>query len=148
MPETLTISMPIDKDGLVMIRCPYCGEFFKVDADDYEADDVLDLWCPCCGLIADCFLPPEVIELAKAMVVNKFKSDLSQELSKIGASSSCNSILSFKLESSFEKERENNLIPSVDAFEPIRCDHCGRETQVKPLARYIGGFCALCGERL
>lgn len=148
MSETFTISIPADNDGFATMRCPFCGEFFKVGVDDYEADDVLDLWCPCCGLTADCFLPPEVLELAEAMVLNRFKADLSKEFAKIGNSTSSNAILSFSIDASFAKERERNLIPSVDAYESTICSHCGRTTKVKPLMQYIGSFCAFCGERL
>ena len=148
MGEGLTLSIPTDEEGFAAMQCPYCGEHFKVDADDYNADDVLDLWCPCCGLTADCFLPQEVIELAEAMVLNKLSSDLSNEFAKIGNSTSSNAILSFSVNASFAKERERNIIPSVDAYEPMICSHCGRTTKVKPLVQYIGGFCAFCGERL
>ena len=42
------ISIPADEDGFVLMQCPLCGEFFKLRAEDFEAEDVIEIWCPCC----------------------------------------------------------------------------------------------------
>lgn len=148
MDETFTISIPTDEDGFATMQCPYCGEFFKVKAEDYSAEDVIDLWCPSCGLTADSFVPDEVIELAQSMVINKFQEELCSKLSRIGLSSLTNNTLSFSVSCSIEKERERNLIPAVDAYELVFCKRCCRTTKVKPIVDYTGAFCSFCGERL
>lgn len=50
MSENMAISIPLDEDGFLLLQCPFCRGFFKVRSEDYEADDVEELWCPLCGL--------------------------------------------------------------------------------------------------
>lgn len=148
MSDTLTISIPTDEDGFALMQCHHCGGYFKVDADDYQADDVYELWCPNCGLIGETCLPDEVIELAKAMVLNRFMGQLDDMLKQVGRSSSRSPFLSFTITSNTTREREGNLMPAVDTYESVTCKLCRRITKVKPLNAYTGPFCAFCGERL
>ena len=148
MSDTFTISIPTDEDGFALMQCHHCGGCFKVDADDYRADDVYELWCPNCGLIGETCLPDEVLELAQAMASNRFMGQVENKLKQIGCSSSKSPFLTFKITSSSVREREGNLMPSVDAYESVTCKRCGRITKARPLNAYTGSFCAFCGERL
>lgn len=148
MGEEMTISIPLDEEGYMLLQCPRCGEFFKVPSEDYEAEDVEDLWCPMCGIKSDSFWPDEVIELAKAKVLNQVSGDFSSELAKIGRTTSRQSLIQMTVSSHFTEEREGDVLPSVDAFQMATCGFCGRKEKLKPLPKYIGAFCAFCGERL
>ena len=46
------VSIPADDQGFVLMQCPLCGEFFKIKPGDYHAEDVIEIWCPSCGLKA------------------------------------------------------------------------------------------------
>ena len=59
MGDELSISIPLDENGFMLMQCPSCRGSFKVRSEDYEADDVEELWCPLCGLKNDSFLPDE-----------------------------------------------------------------------------------------
>ena len=148
MSTTMSISIPLDEDGYLLLQCPRCGEFFKVLSEDYEAEDIEDLWCPMCGIKSDSFWPDEVIELAKAKVLNQVLGDFSSELAKIGRTTSRQSLIQMTVSSHFTEEREGDMLPSVDAFQVATCGFCGRKEKLKPLPKYIGAFCAFCGERL
>lgn len=148
MGEEMTISIPLDEEGYMLLQCPRCGEFFKVRSEDYEAEDVEDLWCPMCGIKSDSFLPDEVIELAKAKVLNQVLGDFSRELAKIGRTTSRQSFIQMTVSSQFDQEREGDVLPSVDAFQVATCGFCERNEKLKPLPMYVGAFCAFCGERL
>lgn len=142
------MSIPLDEDGCLLLQCPHCGEYFKVHADDYEAEDVLDLWCPACGIKNDCFLPDEAIELATAKALNLVMGKLEKELADIGKSVSRQSPLRLSVTSHFKKSRERALFPGVDAYVSTTCGFCGRSERIKPLLKYIGAFCTFCGKRL
>lgn len=58
------VSIPADDQGFVLLQCPLCGEFFKVHPSDYQADDVIEIWCPSCGLKAENYFTEDVLELA------------------------------------------------------------------------------------
>lgn len=147
MNDTFTISIPTDEDGFALMQCHHCGEYFKVDADDYQSDDVYELWCPNCGLVMDTCIPDEVLKLAQAKAVNRYMEQMETALKKIGRSSLMNPYLAVTVTSNTAREREGNLMPSVDAYEGITCKRCGRTTKVKPLNAYSESFCAFCGER-
>ena len=148
MSEDMSVSIPVDEDGFLLLQCPSCRGFFKVRSEDYEADDVEELWCPLCGLKNDSFWPDEVIELAKAKALNQFLGDFAKELSGIGRSSSRQSLIKLSVSSRFDHEREGEMLPAVDAYETATCKFCGRTEKLKPLPKYVGAFCAFCGERL
>lgn len=40
MGENMSISIPLDEDGFLLLQCQSCRGFFKVRSEDYEADDV------------------------------------------------------------------------------------------------------------
>lgn len=148
MDEELTMSIPLDEDGCLLLQCPRCGECFKVFAEDYQADDVWELWCPMCGLKSDCFLPEDALDLANAKALNHVMENLGKTLSGIGRTMSPQSPIQLTVTSRFEKARERELLPAVDAYETATCCFCGRSEKIKPLLKYAGAFCAFCGERL
>ena len=148
MGESMTISIPLDNEGYMLMQCPRCGDYFKLRSKDYEADDVEELWCPMCGMKNDSFWPDEVIELAKAKALNQFLGNFEKEISKIGRSLSHQPFIKMSVSSHFNTEREGEMLPAVDAFEEVPCRFCGRSEKLRPLPRYVGAFCAFCGERL
>ena len=47
------IAIPADNDGFALLQCNLCGEFFKLKPSDVQSDEVLNIWCPVCGLISE-----------------------------------------------------------------------------------------------
>ncbi|MFV2110271.1 MULTISPECIES: hypothetical protein [unclassified Micromonospora] len=45
----LWVSLPADEDGFIGMRCPKCGEDFRLHNDDYEGLPE-SIWCVYCGL--------------------------------------------------------------------------------------------------
>ena len=148
MSATISISIPLDEDGYLLLQCPHCKGFFKVLSEDYKSDDVDELWCPICGLKSEEFWPDKVIELAKARVLNNFVGDIEKELCRISASTSRQSLITLKVSSTSEREHETEILPAVDSFVKSECSFCGKSIKVKPLDKYAGAFCAYCGERI
>lgn len=71
MEETrFKIRIPCDDDGFILLRCPHCGELFKLTAEDIDSDETLDIYCPSCGLSDSNFLTQDVIDLALAKTSN------------------------------------------------------------------------------
>ena len=89
-----------------------------------------------------------MIELAQAKALNRFLGDFAKEISSIGRSSSRQSLIKLSVSSHFGHEREGEIFPAVDAYEVAACKFCGRNEKLKPLPKYVGAFCAFCGERL
>ena len=64
------IAIPADNDGFALLQCNLCGEFFKLKPSDVQSDEVLNIWCPVCGLISDGYFTQDVIDLALKMATN------------------------------------------------------------------------------
>ncbi len=74
--ETIEISIPADNDGFVLLQCSHCGEFFKLSVSDCEDDNILNVYCPSCGLISDSYITEDVKELALAIAENYAMDEL------------------------------------------------------------------------
>lgn len=46
----MTISIPTDDEGYVLLQCEHCGIYFKVTPTDLKDDGVLHIFCPSCGI--------------------------------------------------------------------------------------------------
>ena len=60
----MTIPIPTDDDGYVLLQCEQCGTYFKATPYDLEDDGVLHIFCPSCGLISENYVTEDVLELA------------------------------------------------------------------------------------
>ena len=89
------ISIPCDDDGFVLLQCPKCGEFFKLRPSDIESDEVLDIYCPLCGLTSEEYFTQDVIDLAIAMTKNKALDELYSEFRSLERQTR-NSFVQFK----------------------------------------------------
>ena len=49
----MTISIPTDNDGYVLLQCEHCGTYFKGTPSDLKDDGVFNIFCPSCGLISE-----------------------------------------------------------------------------------------------
>ena len=148
MVDEIKISIPLDEDGFMLMQCPSCGAYFKVRSDDFEAEDVLELWCPLCGLKHDSYWPSEVLELAKAKVMNQVFDAFDMEMRKVGKSLSRQPFIKMTVTSNLLHKRECEILPAVDAYELTTCSFCGRSEKIRPLPKYVGAFCSFCGERI
>lgn len=140
---TIEISIPTDDDGFVLLQCPKCGEIFKLPPSDIECDEIIDIYCPLCGLISESYLTDDVIELAQAKLLNKLLGDFYGEMKKLERKSR-NSIL--KIET--KKPHEEDEIPiksTIDSMEIVDFDCCGRQAKIRHLLNYCGCYCPYCG---
>ena len=96
--------------------------------------------------LAECFAADGYHVILAART--KAKLEAAKEISRIGRSSSRQSLVKLSVSSHFDHEREGEMLPAVDAYEAATCKFCGRTEKLKPLPKYVGAFCAFCGERL
>lgn len=55
MTKKFKISKPSDLTGFSSFKCSLCGEEFKLRADEVQEDDVIELFCPSCGIPSPVF---------------------------------------------------------------------------------------------
>lgn len=125
------IRMPCDDDGFILLRCPHCGELFKLTAEDIESDETLDIYCPSCGLCANNFLTQNVIGLALAKTSNYAMYVIAQQLQAFAKKNS-NSLVRFEFKANREREPEPPIRAAIEALQILTCHDYGREAKVSP----------------
>ena len=92
---TFVIQSPYDDDGFVLMRCPKCGELFKLRPTDYGANDAVEICCPSCGGVSESYLTDDVIELAKAIAMNSVMESVHKGMKQLERRT-CSKTVSFK----------------------------------------------------
>mgnify|MGYP001116115024 CR=1 FL=1 len=103
------VSIPADDQGFVLMQCPLCGEFFKIKPGDYHAEDVIEIWCPSCGLKAENYFTDDVIELALKKTKN-YANDLIYNEMKKWEKKFKGSFISFKAGKKPQHEEEYEVM--------------------------------------
>ena len=141
---SMTISIPTDDDGYVLLKCPKCGTYFKVTPADLQDDRLLELFCPCCGLTSDSYITEDVLELALAMANNRVMDMIHDEFKKIERQTR-NSMIQFKAGKPPKHEHENPIRSGIEAMEVVSFPCCKRTAKIKPLLKITGCYCPFCG---
>lgn len=141
---TVNVPVPTDVNGFVLLQCPKCGEYFKLSPIDMQSENVLNIYCPLCGLISDNYWTDDVIELAQVKVLNHVIDDFYNEMKKLERKSR-NSIVKIKAKKPKEVE-EISIKSTVDSMEIINFECCHRQAKIRHLLNYCGCYCPYCGE--
>lgn len=141
---TMTISIPTDDEGYVLLKCPRCGTYFKATPSDIKDDRVLEIFCPCCGLASENYITNDVLELALTMAKNKALDILHDEFKKIERQTK-NGFIQFKAGSKPKHDYENPIRSGIEAMEVAYFPCCNRNAKIKPLLKITGCYCPFCG---
>jgi len=146
---TLSFTIQGDSDGYVTFECPFCGSEFKLQASEYQNEDIpfQDLFCPYCGLTSEksSFLSHEVLEQVEAIAYNYMTKEINKSFDKMAKSiNQSNGII--KMEFKPLKTVTMRELAEKDIAElEFECGYC--EHHVKAL--YCAGiskiFCPYCG---
>ena len=141
---TFEISIPSDDDGYILQQCEHCGSFFKCTAKDLKDDEILNIYCPSCGLISDNYLTEDVIELANAKIEN-YVSDMIYDSFKKLEKSSSKSLVKFKAGKKPKQKTENPIRSGIDELIEKHYLCCNRSAKIKPILKLSGSYCPFCG---
>jgi len=139
----MKISIPTDNDGYVLLKCPICGEYFKLTPNDCEDEGVLEIHCPSCGLCSDSYLTEDVVELAMAMVQNKVTDLIHNNLKKLERNKG--GIVSFKVNQKPKHKLENPIWAGIQALTVTKFMCCERSAKIKLMLKFTGCYCPFCG---
>lgn len=143
----LSLSIPADVDGFILLQCPLCGDFFKLRADEMQAEDVIDFCCPVCGFKSkDNYFTAEAINLALAKVENKVMNELFHEFEKMEQQTK-GGLISFKAGTKPREKAEIPLIAGINEMEIQEYPCCKRQAKLKPIVKNTGSYCPYCGVR-
>ena len=140
----MTISIPTDEDGYVLLKCEHCGTFFKGTPSDIQDNGVLHIFCPSCGLTSDNYFTDDVLELGMKMIKNR-SIDMVYDSFKRLERQSKNSMIKFKEGKRPHHESEDPIRSGVEASDICTFPCCGRTAKIKPLLKMTGAYCPFCG---
>ena len=112
----MEISIPTDDDGYVLLQCEHCGNYFKAMPSDVKDDGVLEVFCPCCGLVSENYATEDVIELALSMAQN-WAMDMVYDTFKKMERQFRNGPVTLKMGQRPQREPENPIRSGIEALE-------------------------------
>lgn len=140
----ITISIPIDDEGYVLLKCEHCGTFFKGTPSDIQDVGVLKIYCPSCGLISNSYITDDVQELAIKMTENKV-NELFYDMFKNLECQRKNNMVKFKSGKRPRHKIEDPIRSGIEALEICTFPCCARTAKIKPLLKMTGAYCPFCG---
>lgn len=141
----MSISIPTDDDGYALLKCEYCGSFFKGTPADLQDDGVLNIFCSSCGLISDSYVTDDVLELAINMTTNLVNDMIYDAFKDLERHNRKNSIIKFKAGKKPHHEAEDPIRSGIEALEICTFPCCKRTAKIKPLLKMTGAYCPFCG---
>lgn len=141
----MTVSIPTDDAGYILLRCEHCGTFFKATPSDIEDDGVLHIFCPSCGLTSENYVTEDVIELAMRMIKNKANDMIYDAFKNLERHNKRNSMIKFKAGKRPKHETEESIRSGIEALEVASFPCCSRTAKIKPLLKMTGAYCPFCG---
>lgn len=140
------IAIPADNEGFCLLQCPFCGEFFKLTPSDFEAEDVIEIWCPSCGLKGENYFTDDAIRLALKKTKN-YAMDLIFNKMKKWEKEFSGGFVTFKAGKQPAHEEEKRLMYGVEVLELVKYPCCKKEAKIKPIYKICGSYCPFCGVR-
>jgi uncharacterized Zn-finger protein len=145
---TFKITVPSDNDGFVTLQCPFCEDRFKLTVADFEREDIIEIFCPYCGLRHEHnqFLTDEVLEQAQIIATNYAKSVINQSAKDLERSFTSNKHIKFKAGKPLKMDAEKTLFEKEE-LETYTLNCCQITVKTRPLHQVIGVYCPCCGVR-
>lgn len=141
----MTIPIPTDDEGYVLLKCQHCGTLFKLAPSDFKDDGILHIFCPSCGLTSETYITEDVIELALKMTKNVAGDLIYNAFKDLERHNKRNSIIKFKAGKRPKHEPEDPIRSGIEALEITMFPCCGRTAKIKPLLKMTGAYCPFCG---
>lgn len=139
------INIPVDTDGFAILKCHLCGEHFKLNAVDFNAEENINIWCPYCGLLSNSYVPEDVIEIAQKIATNEMMKMIHESFKKLERSTRNNKYVKIKSEKKAKEIPIEPLQLKIDSLEIKKYECCKKQVKISPLHINIGSYCPFCG---
>lgn len=139
------IDVPSDDDGFITLQCPFCMGDFKLTTEDFQSDDVINIFCPYCGLQNEGneYLTDEILEQAQIIAQNYVNSTINDFMSGLEKSFRGNKHISFKAGKKLKME-DNKVLFEKEEMDMITPSCCKRPVKTK-LLESGAVYCPFCG---
>ncbi|MGE7023346.1 hypothetical protein [Solibacillus cecembensis] len=143
---SFSISIPTDSDGYFNSCCPYCKNHFKILGSEFKETEVVDIYCPVCGLIAEfnSFYTDKVINKVHSIAKDYAEDLIYQMFKDLERKNRGNKFVKIKAgkrpttDESELYEPDNHLV----VVKKICCDSHFKVTE---LDKWLIPYCIYCG---
>ncbi|WP_144569699.1 hypothetical protein [Bacillus pseudomycoides] len=147
MSKNFVISKQSDLDGFSSFSCSLCGEEFKLQTDEVQKKDVIELFCLSCGIPSplSTYYTDDIIENAKILAANEASKMLNDMFKGLEKSTRRNKYFKVKSNSSFPVKKTRTLFEK-DELDEIEFTCCSRKAKTSILTKSGSSpFCPYCG---
>lgn len=138
------MSIPSDNESFILLKCYYCGNYFKLQPKDINDEGILNIYCPSCGLVSDEYLTDDVLDLVNAKIYNEIANTIEKSFEQINSQLKGRTV-ALKLNAEPKYKYENQLWTGIDALEITTFSCCKKIAKIKPLLKFTGCYCPFCG---
>lgn len=146
--ESFSIEIPTDSDEYFRVCCPYCRNNFKISAPEFRETDVINIFCPICGLVDELnsFFSDEVIKKALAIAQNYVEETIYQMFKNFERKTNGNSF--FKFDAGKKPvASEPELYELDDHLTIVHKKCCDSHFKVTELDKWLDPYCVYCGRK-
>lgn len=141
----MSLAIPTDDEGYILLKCQLCGEFFKITSDDMNSDDVHGLCCPYCGIESEDYWTDDVKELIEIKLHNAAEEELIfNELKKMERQFN-KGLFTLKAGKKPTPVHENLLIAGVDNLVEKEYVCCKKKAKIEETVSESISYCPFCG---
>lgn len=144
MSETLTLTIPADEDGFILQQCPKCKSKFKLTVSDFQSDEIVEIWCPVCGLISESYWTDDVIELAKTKALNTFMDEVHSQFKELERKTKGKAV-SIKAGKKPTHEPKVPVSKIVEPFVVVETPCCNKPVKLSYREKESVYYCPFCG---
>lgn len=145
MDDNSKLQLPADIEGFFLLKCPSCGEKFKMTVEDLKDESTIDIWCPNCGLKHESYLDDDVNELINIMAKNQGAEILNNFLRNLEKSFTNYQSINFNVREEVKKEVGLPIGQKTGDFEIKKYLCCGKFAQINSIKKLEGSYCPFCG---
>lgn len=146
MRKNFVVSKQSDIEGFNSFKCSLCSEDFKLKTNEVQEDDVIDLFCPSCGIPSptSTYYTGDILEHAETLVMNEAMDMLNDLFKGFGKTARKSKNITFKRGKSLPIKQPRSLYENDD-LEQIEYICCNRKAKLSLLSKTIKPFCPYCG---
>lgn len=146
--KTITIRVPADNEGYVLMKCPQCGELFKLKVLDFHDDGVMDIHCPACFFASyrtNDFITDDIQQHVNTLINNYAGEVIDGMIKELEKSLKNNKYIKLERKQEIQEEKPIPLFSTTDSLKPVYCLYCGKYAKIKSILRDSAYKCPLCG---
>jgi hypothetical protein len=143
---SFSINIPTDSDDYFGLSCPYCRNKFKILAPEFKETDVVNVYCPICGLVDEfnSFYTNEVINKALSIAENYAKDMVYRMFKELERKNRGNKFLKIKAGKK-PIGNEPELYESENHLVIVNKNCCNSHFKVTELDKWLIPYCVYCG---